>query len=289
VLDEKVAAAKLSQNSMRPTDAGALRLMIKLRDAWIQHITSRELRKPTSDMVELICGLDKIYQAHGGQEISDTTSWQQQLSMAVSSSGHHKIGSPILENEEVLIEVEPGTLESYRVNTGLAFHRPKGGMIKIGGKECVATNRSNNGYCLSWPDSGDGGTHVGELVEISPKSINGDESEATLGVIRWMHSDQPGFLGMGVELLHGLFEPVVIQRKQEQKQWTETMKGFMQHTNGGEFVSLIVPPCYIAEEDQIRVVTDVDDIPIDITNIIESTDSFVRLKFEQASEVHLAS
>jgi hypothetical protein len=289
VLDKKVAAAEKSQNSMRPSDAGAFRLLNKLRDAWLNQIRSRELRNPASDMVELICGLDDIYQVHGGAEPLDTASWQYHLNATLSSPGHHTIGSPILDNDEVMIEVEPGTLELYRPNKRLAYHHPIKEKIKVNGKECIATNMSENGCCLNWPNSGNGGTHVGELVGINPKSSSGDIIGTSLGVVRWLYADQPGFLGMGVELFGGLFEPVILQCKHERKHRIDAIKAFLQHTNGGDSVSLIAPPFYIEKDDQITVITGRKDILVDITSIIESTDSFVRFQFEQALDVSLVS
>ncbi len=288
MLEEKVIAAEASQNSMRPTDAGALRLMNKLRDAWSQQIRPRELRSHTSDMVEVICGLDTLYQVQGGEMLSEAVTWRLQSTTEMSNPGHHAMGSAILDSEEVLIEVEPGTLEHFKVNTG-AYHRPRKEKIRVNVKECVATNKSESGYCLNWPDSGDGGTHVGELVGVNPATINGDGSELSLGVVRWMFAERSGFLGMGVELLNGLFEPVILQRERQDKKRTETIKGFLQRDEEGGSVSLIAPPFYVAEEDRYRVITSSDDVPVDITNIMESTDSFVRLKFEQASDMSLVS
>ncbi len=280
MLEEKVAAAEASQTKMRPTDAGALRLMKKLRDAWSQQIRPREVRNRTSNMVEVICGLDSLHLAHGGEMLPDAVPGQSVSSTSLFSPGHYMIDSSILDNDEVLIEVEPGTLELHKVNKE-AYRKRKMARSRVGGKECVTTNRSENGYYLNWPDSGDGGTCVGELVGVSPKNGDGDTSGMNLGVIRWMYSEHPGFLGMGVELLHGSIEPIVLQRRYKGAKQAESIKAFLQHGEGGATISLIAPPFYAAEEDMYRVVTNGEEIPVDLTNIIESTDSFVRFEFEQ--------
>jgi hypothetical protein len=284
IMDRKISSAEASLSSMRPIDAEVLRLMRKLRDSWSNQIRPRELRNQITDEVELICGLDSMYQVHGGEEPSDTDSWRQQLNMALHTSGYHAIGSPILDNEEVLIEIKPGTLEPYQFNKVAAWQRPKRDQIEVDGKECIALNRSEHGYCLNWPDSGDGGTHVGELVGINSKGRNGGISEASLGVIRWLYADQPGFLDMGIELLNGYFEPIILQCERENKQRVEKIKGFLQHPDSGYAASLITPPFYVTEKDHVRVITGNEDIPVNVTNIIESTDSFVRFGFEQVSD-----
>jgi hypothetical protein len=284
IMDRKISSAEASQNSMRPIDAEVLRLMRKLRDSWSNQIRPRELRNQTADDVELICGLDLMYQVHGGEEPADTDSWRHQLNKALYGSGYHAIGSPILDNDEVLIEIEPGTLEPYQFNKVAAWHRPKRDQVNIDGKDCVALNRSEHGYCLNWPDSGDGGTHVGELVGINSKDRNGDFSKASFGVIRWLYADQPGFLDMGIELLNGHFEPIILQCERDNQQRVEKIKGFLQHPDSGYVASLITPPFYVTEKDNIRVITDNENIPVNVTNIIESTDSFVRFGFEQAAE-----
>ncbi len=289
LMEEKISSAETSQNSMRPTDAESLRLMKKLRDAWSNQIRPRELRNSISDMVELICGLDAMYHVHGGEEPLDTDAWRHHLNMTLNSSGYHAISSSILNNEEVLIEVEPGTLKPYRFNNGVACRQPKIDQTKVHGKKCVATNRSESGWRLNWPNSGDSGTHVGELVGINPNGSYGGTSGANFGVVRWLYADQPGFVDMGIELFDGYFEPVILQCERENKHWTETVKGFLQHSNSGNRSSLITPPFYVAEEDRVRVIAGNEAIPVDITNIIESTDSFVRFGFEQDSDINLIS
>jgi hypothetical protein len=289
MLDQKVAEVEGSSKNMRPTDAGATRLMKKLRDAWSQQIRPREIRNDTSGMVEVICGLDTLHQAHGGEEISDVALREPLLNAALCNPGYHAVGSNLLDNEEVLIEVEPGTLELYKFGDSVSCHKSKADKIRVEGKECVATNKSENGYCLNWPDSGDGGTHVGELVGVNPKGSNGDAVELSLGVIRWMSADQPGFLGMGVELLNGLFEPVMLYRKRRGWKSTEVIKCFLQYAESGGSVSLIAPPFYVADDDRYRVVTNNNEMPVDITNILESTDSFVRFQLEKVPEMNLVS
>ncbi len=279
VLEEKVSAEAV-RNNMRPTDAGALRLLKKLKDAWSQQIRPRELRNRTAGMVELICGLDSLHLAHGGEMLARAVS-EQPLTVAASSSpGHHMIDMSILDNDEILIEVEPGVLELQSIYRDTSDY-PKMEASRVDGKECIATNRSENGYCLNWPDSGDGGTRVGELVGVNPINGNEEASDLSLGVIRWIHAEQPGFLGMGVELLNGPVEPVILQRRQKGAKQAESIKGFLQRAEGGISFKLIAPPFYVTREDQYKVITDNEEIPVDLTNIVDSTDSFVRFEFEQ--------
>jgi hypothetical protein len=289
MLDKKVTASEQYRDSLRPTDAGATILMKKLRNAWSEQIRPRELRSLTSDMIEVVCGLETIHQAHGGDELTNAGSWRPLLNKTIYNPGHHAVGSSILNNKEVLIEVEPGTLELYRFGNSAACHEPRDKQSRVEAIQCVATNKSENGYCLNWPDTGDEGTHVGELVGVKAKEGNGNISEINIGVVRWMCAEQPGFLGMGVELLSGLIEPVILQSKHKDKKYTEAIKGFLQYAKSEDSVSLIAPPFYVADEDQYRLVTKNDEIPIDITNIIESTDSFVRFRFERIPETNLVS
>ncbi len=281
-LAKKVAVAEAAQASMRPTDAGALRLMKRLKDAWSQQIRSRELRSRSSGVVELICGLDSLHLAHGGQDMDHGRSRPSSSDSTRSTPGHHIIDSPILDNDEVLIEVKPGVLElhrSYEVKRG----QPERAQHRVGGKECIASNRSENGYGLNWPDSGDGGTRVGELVGLNPINGEANETYLSLGVVRWMSAEQPGFMGMGIELLHGKIEPVILQRSRKGVKQMEYIKGFLQHDAEEDSLSLIAPPLYVTKEDRYTVVTGNEEIPVDLINIVDSTDSFVRFKFEQLS------
>ena len=282
-LRNTIATLEAAQNSLRPTDAATLRLMNKLRDAWLNQIRSREIRDPSADNVDLVCGFDSIYHIRGGEDIGDANSWQRRLNMRLSGYGRESVCSPILDNDEVLIEVDPGTLESYQVHKGATYPKLKKDQITIERKECIAINRSENGYCLNWADNGEMGAHVGELVGISHKDNVEQEANTNFGVIRWLHADCHGHMGVGVELFNGLLEPVMLHHKYEDNKWTETIRGFLQYAKSGEVVSLIAPPFYVAKDDQIRIVINSKDIPVGVTNIIESTDSFVRFKFDHIS------
>ena len=279
-LKRNVVAAEEAQKELRPSDALALRLMKKLRDAWLNQIRSREIRNPSLDVVDLVCGFNAIYHVRGGEDICDDNSWGRRLNIQLSGYGRQTVCSPILENNEILIEVEPGTLEAYQVDSRAGFHRQKKNQIVIEGKECVAINRSESGCCLNWQDSGEGGTHVGELVGINHKDSTGYATESCFGVIRWLHADQPGSLDIGVELFSGQLEPVILHHTREGIKWAETIKCFLQYNHSGEAISLIAPPFYVAKDDQVRVESGGENVPVEITNIIESTDSFIRFKFE---------
>ncbi len=280
VLSERVAAADAMRSNMRPTDAGALRLMKKLIDAWSQQIRPREIRNRTAGMVELICGLDSLHTAHGGEMLSQTVSGYE-LPTASSSPGHYVLDSSLLDNDEVLIEVEPGVLELQRVYNGSSRQQIKESMVE--GKECIITNKSEKGYCLNWPDSGSGGTRVGELVGVNSINGEGNMSDPSLGVIRWMYAEQPGFLEIGVELLNGQVEPVILQRRQKGAKQADSIKGFLQRAEGERSYNLIAPPFYVAKHDRYKVITGSKEIPVNLTNIVDSTDSFVRFEFEQLS------
>lgn len=282
MLTEKVAKAEMSNTNMRPTDVGALRLMKRLKGAWSLQIRSREFRNSASGMVELICGLDTVHMAHGGARLSQSLLGEP-LSEGVSlRPGYHTICPSILDNNEYLIEVEPGVLQA---DSKMAFGQKMSDLDIVVGKQCITANVSESGCCLNWPDSGDGGTHVGELVGVNPISNNGKESDLSLGVIRWMYAEHPGFLGMGVELLNGHVEPVILQRKQVGSERAENINGFLQHNGDGSSSNLIAPPFYVDKGDQYKVITDGEEIPVDLTNIVDGTDSFVRFEFEQLSVV----
>ncbi len=277
MLAEKVADAEISIIKMRPTDAAALRLMKRLKGSWSLQIRSRELRSSVSGMVELICGLDTLHLAHGGARLSQTLLGESLSENASLRPGYHAIDSSILDSGEYLIEVEPGVLQA---GSKIAFGHEMSDLDIVVSKQCITTNVSENGYCLNWPDSGDGGTHVGEIVGVSHVNEEGMESDLSLGVIRWMYAEHPGFLGMGVELLSGDVEPVILQRKHIGSEQTESIKGFLQSSKSGRSANLIAPPFYVDQGDQYKVITDGEETPVDLTNIVDSTDSFVRFEFQ---------
>ena len=277
-------AAHQQSKKLRPADAVSDRLLNKLKSAWTQEIRSREVRSHTSGLVELVCGLEPLYLLHGGERLSNANEMAPEPRPFSSNSGYTHIGSVALDNDEVLIEVDPGVLQGRNTDKDTAA-LPEIQNISVGRKECITTNKSENGYYLNWPENGENGTHVGELVGVSPMNNKDSGVDVNLGVIRWMHVERPGFIGMGIELLNGFAEPIILQRKRKGGSQAESMKGFLQHESGGS-VSLITPPFYVDEEDRFRVVTQGERRPVELMHIIESTDSFVRFQFEHFAGMH---
>lgn len=286
MLKKRLAVAEASRlqgiNITRPSDAGTLRLLRKLRASWSQQIRSREVRDHASDVVEVICGLDSLYRIHGGDRLAGSDPKRAVAGAEPYPPGQQKIDSAILDDTEVLIEVGPGVLELHRVKEE-AIRQAETERSDVAVKECITTNVSENGYYLNWPDTGEDGARVGELVGVNPIPGNGDLSKPNLGVIRWMTLGQAGFLGMGVELLHGLTEAVILQRRGKEEKAAEYIKGFLQYEKGSGSVSLIAPPFYLGEKDRYRVISTGREISVDLTNIVESTDSFVRFELERDS------
>ncbi len=282
MLDKKIAeheGGKLYAGSMRPADASHIRLMKKLYAAWAQQIRPRALRDSVTDTVELVCGLDSIYLKRGGEGLFAAAQDQDASDDGHSQSNSFHLDTGILMNYEPLVEVSPGVVEFRNVTEEVRCPQKKE-QIRFVSKECITTNKSENGYYLNWPDSGDDGARVGELVGINSNKRNEDTLDLSIGVIRWMNSEKPGFLGLGVELLNGIVEPVVLQRRQSGAQYAESIKGFLQ-MGEGNYASLIAPPFYGKKEDEYSVITDNDRFPVNLLNIIESTDSFVRFKVSQ--------
>jgi cyclic-di-GMP-binding protein len=284
LLDQKIKAAESAHvysAKMRPADAVSERLLRKLRAAWTQQIRSREVRSHTSGLVEVVCGLEPLYRLHGGDTLSGGTGRGAGSRSFSTRPGYARVGSVALQRDEVVIDVEPSVLKEHGVKNGKAV-KPKVHAEPVYRKECISTNKSENGYYLNWPDSGVGGTHVGELVGVNPVTEKEGGADLSLGVIRWMHVERPGFLGMGVELLNGLIEPVLLQRKRRGASRAEGIKGFLQHDGEGS-VTLITPPFFVDEDDVFRVVKKGERQLVELRQIIESTDSFVRFQFEQAA------
>ncbi|MCP4996423.1 MAG: hypothetical protein GY934_22010, partial [Gammaproteobacteria bacterium] len=223
-----VESTQMRSKKMRPADAVSKRLMIKLRAAWTQQIRSREVRSHTSGLVEVVCGLGPLYTLHGGGHFANTSEQQRRSRPFVSRPGHTEVDSVVLDSDEVMIEVDPNILGGRGVTKieADALELPE---ARVHRKECVTTNKSENGYYLNWPENGDSGTHVGELVGVNPVGDKQNEVGVNLGVVRWMHVERPGFLGMGVELLSGWVEPIILQRKRKGAAKAESMKGFLQH------------------------------------------------------------
>ncbi len=279
-----VGTEHLKSKMLRPADAVSERLLNKLKAAWTQEIRPREVRSHTSDMVEVVCGLEPLYRIHGGMSLIGANKKSSSPVAFSTNSRYAKVGSVLLDNDEFVVEDRLGTLQS-QITDWAAATPLEINMLDVEYKECVTTNRSENGYHLSWPENGESGTHVGEIVGVSPMSGRNSGVDVSLGVVRWIRVERPGFLGMGVELLNGLVEPIILQRKSKGASKAESMKGLLHH-EGRSSVSLITPPFYVDDEDRFRVIGQGERRPVELMHIIESTDSFVRFQFEQPSGLH---
>lgn len=284
LLEEKIKAAEsahMRSNKIRPADTVSERLMNKLRAAWMQQIRSREVRTHTLGLVELICGLEPLYMLHGGECQSNTVEATKPF---VTKPGYAEVGSFASDSDAGMIVVESGILESLGLSESVPEIRDMR-EITVDRKVCITTNKSEKGYCLNWPVNGTNGTRVGELVGVNPVSDKENGMDVSLGVIRWMHIERSDFLGMGVELLGGLVKPVILQRKRKGVPQPESMKGLLQRDGEGS-MSLIIPPFYVDEWDLFSVAISGDRQPVELGQIIESTGSFVRFRFEQVAGTH---
>lgn len=278
LLEEEIQAASrahLRSRKLRPADAVSERLLNKLKSAWTQEIRPRAVRSNSSDMVKVISGLQPLYRIHGGAILTGGSTSSSGTGPVATKVGYEHIYPVLLDSDEIMVEDSLGTLRLQEADI------LGGSAMEVGHKECISTNKSENGYHLSWPENDEYGTHVGDIVEVS--SLTGREigMDGSLGVIRWMRVERPGFLGMGVELLNGLVEPVILQRKGKGAKQTESVKGFLYHESE-DTVSLITPPFFVDEGDHFRLVTQGQRRPVALTHIMESTDSFVRFQFEQS-------
>ncbi|MCP3671121.1 MAG: hypothetical protein GY814_11945 [Gammaproteobacteria bacterium] len=273
-----VESACMRSQKMRPADAVSKRLMNKLRAAWTQQVRSREIRSYTSARVDLVCGLEPLYALHGGRHVFNAVEQWWSPRPFVSKPGHAEVGSAMLDNDEVMIRFDRNFLQVRGV-MAIGVDALKLPEEKVHRQECVSTNKSENGYYLNWPENSDSGTHVGELVGVNHVDDEQNGLDVSLGVVRWMHVEQPGFLGVGVELLSGLVEPIILQCKRKGVAEAESMKAFLQHEGGGG-INLITTPFYVDDGDVFRVVASSERQQVELKQIIESTDSFVRFRLE---------
>lgn len=276
LLDKEIKAAGTELRNggrLRPVDAVSTRLLDKLESAWTQEIRPREVRSSSSDMVGIVSGLGPLYRTHGGEILANANELSSSAVKESAHAGYAQIDSVLLENDEIMVQDRLGTLQIQERDK---LEMP---ILDVVHKECISTNKSENGYYLSWPENGEDGTHVGDLVGVSPLSGSYAGTRMNLGVIRWMRVERPGFLGMGVELLNGQVEPIILQRKSKGSKHSESMKGLLCHEDQ-DSASLIVPPFYVDDNDRFRVIIQGEKRPVELRQIIESTDSFVRFKFD---------
>ncbi len=276
LLEEEVKLARrahMRSGKLRPADAISERLLIKLKSAWTQEIRPRGVRSNSSDMVQVISGLEPLYRLHGGEILAEGSARPSGTGQLSTNAGYAQIDSVLLDKDEIVVEDRLGVLQVRKQD------RLDVPMLEIKHKECISSNKSENGYYLSWPENGAGGTHVGDIVGVGPLGERETGVNLHLGVIRWMRVEQPGFLGMGVELLNGMVEPIILQRKSKGSKQVESMKGLLYHESENS-VSLIAPPFYVDEDDNFRVITPEERRPVELSHIVESTDSFVRFQFE---------
>ncbi len=276
LLEEEIQLAgrvHMRSRKLRPADAISERLLIKLKAAWTQEIRPRGVRSNTSDMVQVISGLEPLYHMHGGEILVDGNRSPVAAGKISSNAGYAHIDSVLLDKDEIVVEDRLGILQLQKVD-GMEMSA-----VEIGRKECISSNKSENGYYLSWPENGESGTHVGDIVGVSSLSGSAAGENVDLGVIRWMRVERPGFLGMGVELLNGIVEPIILQRKSKGSKQVESMKGLLYHGSENS-VSLIAPPFYVDEGDDFRMITPEEKRQVELRHIVESTDSFVRFQFK---------
>ncbi len=257
-------------------------LISKLMLAWGVGASRSVERSDSLGQVVMICGLDALYGAMGGEVQPDFE--QRRLGFEVTSSAVEDVfgARKFLERDEFVIAADEGLSEL--MDTKLEIEpAPKPGGGNLCTKVCEVFDQSVNGYHLIFSGAGDSRARVGELVGIGkgPGAAKGESWQ--LGVIRWMRTKKSKWLEFGVELLQGDVEPVAITRERGTGDITDYWCGFLQHLEDKKTI-LLMPPFFANDQDRISLIRDGRKHSISLNCALDRTDSFAQYLYDIKTE-----
>lgn len=286
-------------------------LMARLMLTWgigSKRVTDRD---ETPGEVALICGLEAIYQAIGGEQVPELANKPGAFNAVSKTEKVEKksrgVGVPrvLLEADERVINDDPDldNIRNWITQSNEPALQlpdqppvPKAEVVAPGESErvsmartCLVYNESVNGYHLGWITGSDEQITVGELVAVSGQ--DGHDAELLrLGVIRWMRVEHPDVIDFGVELLPGDITPIIFVRQWGRNKQTGHWPGLLQQSPN-EDTTLITAPFYSEEKEQTWLIKQDDRRKVFLTRVIEATASFIQIYYQypEAKAVQIAT
>ncbi len=284
--------------AMRPREAPdriAPDLMARLMLAWGIGTHRTTERDASPGEVAMVCGLDAIYAAAGGEPPPRAEVDPRSFTKTESNPRNMKpqgVPKALLEQDEFVVHDDP---ELARIRESIERSiDPNAKSLFLDGEvetpaeeqalsqeprmvplcSCPVFNESSSGYQLGWTGSDEQQISVGELVAVVRKDrVQSDLIR--LGVIRWMRSVRPDLIDFGVELFGGDIKPVLFSRQWGRPRQTGVWPGLLMQ-RPGEDPTLITSPFYTEPEIKTWLIEEGQRREVVLSREIEVTASFIQ-------------
>ena len=298
---EAMQGSKSEHASMRPKqdmDVVSMDLLARLMLTWGVGVRRSDKRNVSSGEASIILGLDTLYNHLKGEPIKDYVPGHSTQTATPRQDPHMNHVNLVdgekkrLETDEFIIDGGPD-LSKYGKDSN---EEASGEQLSTARKLiiddtpditegsillCAIYNQSAYGYHLYLSDTKVKKVRVGELVGIQKDPVNTVNEALSLGVVRWMMTEQKGILNFGVELLGSDAVPVILQRIRKEK-ICENLKAFFLTSRRVE-ITLLTPPFFAEADDQLYLYQAGKKRPVLLNQSLERTPSFTQFIFESTS------
>ncbi|MCP3665281.1 MAG: hypothetical protein GY696_22745 [Gammaproteobacteria bacterium] len=290
ILDSKsVGVVQLNVNKSTNTPEHiSSDLIARLMVNWGIGFQRGDERRHAIDDANVVAGLELLYELYGGEPIKEGVEESVKLNFIQRNLPDEIDQELTLPPDQHIVEGDD--LHNFKAKSeGSSVNN----VIRIDEQfshqnlHCKVIDRSENGCRLVWSGKEHFNARVGELVGVSFDDNNDRVSARSLGAIRWLNGRSSGRLMLGVELFNGSVAPVVVHRSRGggvQEIWC----GLIQKSDqeGGH---LLVPPFYPKPDDQLVLLLDERERPVELVLELDSTASFSLFQFRFKGEGKVVS
>ena len=271
-------------------------LLARLMLTWGVGARRVDERDETQGEVSLICGLEAIYNAAGGEALQKAAASPGAFTASKQSrhSGKQKKEQGVprgsLEADEFVIHDDPelmrirhaieqsndpATRSIFLDNPPPVSKPPEPApVIRPVLRTCPVFNESGGGYHLGWTSGQEEQISVGELVAVASRDPAA-KGLLRLGVIRWMRAERPDLIDFGVELFSGEITPVIFTRQWGRHRQKGEWPGLLLQRSE-EDPTLITSPFYTEPEDKTWITRGGEKRQVMLSREIEASASFIQ-------------
>jgi hypothetical protein len=265
----------------------------RLMLAWGVGFKRKDIRENDQGKVQIAIGLHSVFVLIGGMGESNITEagvgLKELAGLPLEERAKLQDSNLISSEWDVLSDIATPSISRVKEEEDTGAIQRLRNISKIQVEHCDILDKSAHGFHLEWSSSHKINPWVGEFIAITENADIEDGAGWKMGVIRWLRDAGEGHLEFGVEVIADSAEPVMLWYVPHgsgiREQWCSLL--VPQLAGSG---ALVVPTFYPHAEDQIFLVRDGQEEPIQLTGVIEYTGYFSIFRYRDgAGEGHAVS
>lgn len=272
-------AVRLQSSSELVSDELKRRLML----SWGVGFKRHDKRARDAGKVQVAVGLESVFALMGGVGetlITDVGIGVKEVSdLSPEEEAQLQSGSLLSKAEWQLSEGNIDVMRDALADRDERLQRRLKRVSDVCVEVSEVLDKSVHGYHFVWSGKHQTTPQVGELVGVSDSVDFADEAAWQIGVIRWLRDVGEAQLEFGVEIVAKEAAPVMLWYLPHDSDLREEWCSLLVQLPG-DGKAVIAPTFYPHERDQLFLVQEEDERPIQFTQLMEYTGYFSKYRFE---------